>query len=77
MANTPHIVSKVNGMRIPLLPHQGGILHRFTNPENQLFVAKVSEEAIAVKDSDERMVIQESEPSDRVPAKKQAKDTVL
>ena len=79
VANTPHIVSKVNGMLIPLLPHQGGILHRFTNPENQILISKVSEEAMTVKDTDERMVIQESEPSDGVPAqgKKKAAGGVL
>lgn len=39
----PHVVSAVNGLYIPLLPGQEGILHRFTNPENQLVFARVSE----------------------------------
>lgn len=51
-------------MKIPLLPHQGGILHRFGTPENQLFIAKISEESIAVKDDAERMVIADSDPSE-------------
>lgn len=42
---TPHARSAVNGMIIPLLPHQGGILHRFGQPENRLVIASTSEPA--------------------------------
>lgn len=49
---TPHARSSVNGMIIPLLPHQGGILHRFAQPENRLVIASTSEPAAEA----ERMV---------------------
>jgi hypothetical protein len=42
----PHIVSRVNGMKIPLLPGQAGILHRFEHPENRLVVASTSYDPI-------------------------------
>lgn len=54
MASTPHVVAR-NGIIIPLLPHQGGILHRFNQPENKLVIARVSEDALT-PDSAERMV---------------------
>lgn len=41
--NTPFIRSRVNGIAIPVLPGQAGILHRFHQPENQLVVAQVQE----------------------------------
>ena len=62
MTKVPHITSKINGMKIPLLPHQGGILHRFAVPECQLVISGVSQESLAIKDSDTRMVIAESDP---------------
>lgn len=43
--STPFARSAVNGMIIPLLPHQGGMLHRFNQPENRLVVASTSEPA--------------------------------
>lgn len=58
--STPHITSRVNGMKIPLLPHQGGILHRFQVPECQLVIAKVSTDSY-VKD-DEQMLTVPSTP---------------
>jgi cell division protein FtsN len=40
---SPFVRSGVNGMLIPLLPHQGGILHRYGQPENRLVIAATSE----------------------------------
>lgn len=70
--STPHIVSRVNGMKIPLLPHQGGILHRFNNPENKLVVAKVSTDTY-IKDTDSMMSI----PATPEPDAAATKDAVL
>lgn len=42
----PHIVSRVNGMKIPLLPGQAGIMHRFEHPENRLVIASTSHNPI-------------------------------
>jgi hypothetical protein len=42
MSTLPHIVSRVNGMKIPLLPGQASILHRFEQDQNKLFVASTS-----------------------------------
>lgn len=41
--STPYIKSAVNGIIIPLLPGQAGILHRFNQPENRLVIAGTSE----------------------------------
>ena len=41
--NVPFVKSAVNGMKIPLHPHQAGILHRFEQPENRLVVSNTSE----------------------------------
>jgi hypothetical protein len=42
MSTLPHIVSRVNGMKIPLLPGQASILHRFEQDQNKLFIASTS-----------------------------------
>jgi hypothetical protein len=42
----PHIVSRVNGMKIPLLAGQAGILHRFEHPENRVIIASTSYDPI-------------------------------
>jgi hypothetical protein len=42
MSTLPHIVSRVNGMKIPLLPGQASILHRFEQDQNRLVVASTS-----------------------------------
>lgn len=39
--DAPFITSSVNGMVIPLLPHQGGILHRFKIAGNTPVVDKL------------------------------------
>lgn len=44
LPNTPSVRSAVNGMTVPLHPHQGGILHRFNQKENKLVIAGVSGE---------------------------------
>lgn len=54
----PHIVSSVNGLKIPLLPGQAGILHRFENPENRLVIASTSYNPIHdVRDDAETLVV--------------------
>ena len=42
----PHITSRVNGMKIPFLPGQASILHRFEQPENKLFVSATTYNAL-------------------------------
>lgn len=42
MSTLPHIVSRVNGMKIPLQPGQASILHRFEQDQNKLFIASTS-----------------------------------
>lgn len=71
--NFPVIKSRINGLQIPLLPGQAGILHRFTNPENQLVISGVSE--AGVTDTDEPLVIPSSVESEvaTAPASKRGK----
>lgn len=67
--STPHIVSRVNGLKIPLLPHQGGILHRFNNPENKLVISKISTDSY-VKDTDSMLTSPATpEPGTEAPSK--------
>lgn len=54
----PHIVSAVNGIKIPLLPGQAGIMHRYTNPENRLVIASVHDQG-AEQDDETRLQIAE------------------
>lgn len=42
MSTLPYIVSRVNGMKLPLLPGQASILHRFEQDQNKLFVESTS-----------------------------------
>lgn len=42
----PHIVSRINHMKIALLPGQASILHRFEQPDNKLVVASTSYNAL-------------------------------
>ena len=57
----PSIVSRVNGLRIELLPHQAGILHRFDTPENRLFISEVATDRPVPKDTEQMMTIASSE----------------
>ena len=67
--STPHIVSRVNGLKIPLLPHQGGILHRFNNQENKLVISHVSTDSY-VKDTDSMLTSPATpEPGAEAPSK--------
>lgn len=61
MASLPFIQSRVNGMKIPLLPGQAGIMHRFRNPENQLVISHATEHGRV--DSDEKLVIPATQES--------------
>ncbi len=56
----PFVTSSVNGMVIPLLPHQGGILHRFKRAGNPIVVDRLHGAAPA-DDRDGRAIIIESE----------------
>lgn len=56
-SSVPHITSRINGLKIPFPRGQAGILHRFTNPENQLVISQVSEHGSIVNDNDERLVV--------------------
>lgn len=40
--SSPYVRSRVNGIMIPLMPGQVGIMHRFTNPENQVVIDQVN-----------------------------------
>jgi hypothetical protein len=42
----PHITSRINGMKIPVLPGQASILHRFEQPDNKLVVASTTYNAL-------------------------------
>jgi hypothetical protein len=42
----PHITSRINGMKIPVLPGQASILHRFVQPDNRLIVASTTYNAL-------------------------------
>jgi hypothetical protein len=42
----PHITSRINGMKIPVLPGQASILHRFEQPDNRLVVASTTYNAL-------------------------------
>ncbi len=42
----PHITSRINGMKIPFLPGQASILHRFEQPDNKLVVASTTYNAL-------------------------------
>ena len=72
MSNLPYITSAVNGIKVPLLPGQAGIMHRFRNPENRLVISEVTESGRI--DSDERMVIESTKESEVpvVPARRPA-----
>ena len=55
--NLPHIKSRVNGMKIPLLAGQEGILHRFENSENKLVIESTTyNPAFNGRDSDKDLV---------------------
>lgn len=56
----PFITSSVNGMVVPLLPHQGGILHRFKRAGNPIVVDALHG-AAAPDDREGRAIIIESE----------------
>ena len=55
--DAPYITSLVNGMVIPLLPHQGGILHRFKLTGNTPVVDRISG---ATAPDDRRRMVMES-----------------
>ena len=56
----PTLHSRVNGIKINLLPGQANILHRFTNPENQLVIDKI--ENIGEAPVEEETLVVPSEP---------------
>lgn len=70
MASLPFVQSRINGMKIPLLPGQAGIMHRFRNPENQLVISHATEHGRI--DTDERMVLDSPAPNEvpTAPARK-------
>ena len=69
--NNPFVTSSVNGMVIPLLPHQGGILHRFKRPGNPIVVDRI-EGAAAPDDRDGRRLVMESPISGSTPEEQAA-----
>lgn len=69
----PSIVSRVNGLRIELLPHQAGILHRFDTPENRLFISEIATDRPVPKDTEQMMTIASSEDPAAAPAAKTTK----
>ena len=68
--DAPYITSSVNGMVIPLLPHQGGILHRFKLPGNTPVVDRI---ANATAPDDRRRMVMDS-PLNASTAEEQAAD---
>ena len=68
--DAPYITSSVNGMVIPLLPHQGGILHRFKLTGNTVVVDKLSG---ATAPDDRRRMVMDS-PGAPSSAEEQAAD---
>lgn len=74
----PYITSRINGLKIPLLPHQAGILHRFSTPENRLFISDVSEHDDVIPDNAQKLTIAASEdPATPAPQGKRAKEPAL
>ncbi len=53
----PHITSRINGMKIPLLPGQASILHRFEQPENKLVVSSTSYNALLDQRDDSNDIV--------------------
>lgn len=53
----PHLVSRINGMVIPIQPGQAGIMHRFEQPINQITIGAVNENGVRRgRDTDNMMV---------------------
>lgn len=53
----PHITSRINGMKIPVLPGQASILHRFEQPENRLVVASTTYNALLDQRDDSQDIV--------------------
>ena len=60
----PYITSRVNGMQIPLLKGQVGIMHRFAHPENKLVIESIHENGTPAGKEPERMTIAASTESE-------------
>ena len=73
--SNPHIVSRVNGMRIDLPQGQAGILHRFESPENRLFVASVHAEGSTAREPEKLVVPGTPEGADLTPRKPKTAQT--
>lgn len=65
----PHIVSRVNGIKVPFLPGQSGIFHRYQNPENSLVIASVHTNGSTAKEPETLVVPGTSEGADLTPRK--------
>lgn len=67
--NLPHIVSRVNGIKIPFLRGQSGIFHRYENPENKLVVASVHENGSTAREPEDLVIPGTKEGADLTPRK--------
>ncbi len=58
---SPHIISAVNGIKIPFQPGHVNIMHRFETPENKVFIKSTS--LVAERDSEAAMDLGQPEPA--------------
>ena len=65
----PHIVSRVNGIKVPFLPGQSGIFHRYQNPENRLVVDSVHANGSTAQEPETLVVPGTAEGTDLTPRK--------
>lgn len=59
----PHIVSNINGMKIPLLSGQAGIMHRYETPENRLYIKSVHNNGADQPEPERMQIAEPAEPT--------------
>lgn len=67
--NLPHIVSRVNGMKIPFLQGTAEIMHRYEIPENRLVVESVHPNGVVAKEPEMLVSASTKEGADLTPRK--------
>lgn len=65
--NLPHIVSRINGIKVPFLRGQEGIMHRFQNQDNRLVVASVDAGGSTAKEPEMLVIPGTKEGADLTP----------
>lgn len=67
--NLPHITSRINGIKIPMLHGTVGIMHRFENPDNRLIIASVNPNGVVAKEPERMIIAATKEGADLTPRK--------